>query len=332
MTVEVKLFDSLEAVARDADGCLGRTSQPKLYDRLEWFERTAAHCGLDGQPLVARGRNQCGSAWLFLNKSGSRAEALASWYTLDFGLIGCGRVDLVAQEIAKNLRDIAIMSLSPLGDPHIIAKAFQKAGWRAEISQSSENWYIHPPADFESYWQSRPSRLRNTVKRKAKKANLGIRISERFEETLWADYRAVYAQSWKPDEGSWEFMEAFARAEAEAGTLRLGVGYIAGEPVAAQLWTIEHGAATIHKLAYAESAKKLSPGSILGKAMFEYVIDKDHPEIIDYGTGSEPYKADWMDEVRPLYRLDLYNIRHPASWFPLAKRGLSGLVGREKRG
>ena len=37
---------------------------------------------------------------------------------------------------------------------------------------------------------------------------------------------------------------------------------------------------------------------------------------IDFGTGDEPYKADWMDAAAPLYRLD--------AWNPMAPDGLAG--------
>src|SRR3712207_8457598 len=36
-----------------------------------------------------------------------------------------------------------------------------------------------------------------------------------------------------------------------------------GAPIAAQLWLVENGEATIHKLAYAEREKGLSPGTLL---------------------------------------------------------------------
>jgi hypothetical protein len=58
------------------------------------------------------------------------------------------------------------------------------------------------------------------------------------------------------------------------------------------------------------------------------VIEEDRPATIDYGTGNEPYKADWMDAPRPLYRIELFNPRQPAAWAPLLKRKLSGLVRR----
>ncbi len=333
MTAEVKLFDNLDDVLGDANGALDRDRQQKLYDRLEWLGRTQAHCDLPGKPLIVRARNTVGTAWLFLQQTGrSHAEALASWYTLDFDIVTEGLADHLGSEITKNLKHIAHITLHPVADPEPIGASFRANGWRVFAEPATVNWVLNPPDDFETYWASRPSRLRNTVKRKAKKAKLDIVIHRDFDESGWDDYRAIYAKSWKPEEGSWGFMRDFADAEGTAGTLRLGVAYKDGEAVAAQLWHVENGRATIHKLAYTEETKALSPGSILSEAMFRHVIERDRPDIIDYGTGNEGYKADWMDEARPLYRLEIYNPGRLASWPALAKRALSGLVRRGARG
>ncbi|MGQ0588956.1 MAG: GNAT family N-acetyltransferase, partial [Sphingosinicella sp.] len=144
----------------------------------------------------------------------------------------------------------------------------------------------------------------------------------------WADYEAVYRASWKPDEGSFAFLRALAEQEGEAGTLRLGIARQDGAPVAAQLWLVENGEATIHKLAYAESAKSLSPGTILGEAMFRRAIDTDRVRLIDYGTGDEPYKADWMADRRPLWQLSAYNPRTFKGLAGIAREKVSALAGR----
>jgi hypothetical protein len=162
---------------------------------------------------------------------------------------------------------------------------------------------------FEGYWARRPAQLRNTARRKAKSAGLVVAVHEEFSDQLWADYEHVYNHSWKPEEGSFSFLRALARSESEAGTLRLGIAYKDGMAVAAQFWLVENGEATIHKLAYVESAKSLSPGTVLGEAMFRHVIEKDRVRLIDYGLGDEPYKAAWMDERRVLSRLFAYNPR-----------------------
>ena len=119
-----------------------------------------------------------------------------------------------------------------------------------------------------------------------------------------------------------------AEQEGAAGTLRLGVARKDGRPLAVQLWLIENKEATIHKLAYREDAKDLSPGTLLGEAMFRRAIDQERVRVIDYGTGDDAYKRDWMEERRPLWRLQAFN--------PATLKGLAGaaraLAGRLRNG
>ncbi len=54
--------------------------------------------------------------------------------------------------------------------------------------------------------------------------------------------------------------------------------------------------------------------------MFQHVIDVDRVDLVDYGTGSDAYKAEWMEDVRPRYRLELFWPNHPANWPHIALR------------
>ncbi len=56
----------------------------------------------------------------------------------------------------------------------------------------------------------------------------------------------------------------------------------------------------------------LSAGTTLTAALFAHVIDRDRVELVDFGTGDDPYKRDWMEQVRPRYRLACWSPRQPA--------------------
>ena len=159
--------------------------------------------------------------------------------------------------------------------------------------------------------------MRTTLKRKAKKVD--VDILTHFDETAWAAYKAIYSESWKPEEERADILEAFAAAEGAAGRIRLGIARADGVPVAAQFWTIENGTAYIHKLAHIEAATALSAGTTLSAALFEYVIDTDGVELVDFGTGSDAYKRDWMEQVRPRFRLTCLDWRQPRVWPAIAK-------------
>jgi hypothetical protein len=333
MTVAVKLFDDLDDVAREAGDALSRASQPSLFDRIEWLRLVAAHTPPEGQLLAVQAKNNVASAWLFLAKEGGSATAFSNYYCLRFGPISEGNPERVVDEMAGALRKagIAKLSLSPLGEGDPLAPALRRRGWITSFTPSSINWRVRTAGmSFEDYWASRPSQLRNTVKRRARAAQLDIRIHDSFDEQAWADYESVYQASWKPAEGSPELMRELARQEGEAGTLRLGLAYRDGQPVAAQFWLVENRQATIHKLAYREDARQYSPGTILSVEMFRRAIDFDRVDLIDFGTGGDGYKADWMSESVPLYTLTAYDIFSAAGLFGLARSALSKLVRRAR--
>jgi hypothetical protein len=311
VSVKIACFDQLDAVARDAAGALDRAARPCLFERIDWFRLLAAHCPPPGDLTVLRAGDGGDPSWLFLAVEGKAARPYAAWYSLRVGPIGGAGTDAMTSLAgALTARGLASLVMAPMEDPAPLAGALRAAGWWVRIEPDKANWRIATKdMDFEAYWASRSGRLRNTVKRKAKAAGLDVMVHRRFDAAAWADYEAVYRASWKPEEGSFPFLRALAEQEGAAGALRLGVAKKDGRPLAAQLWTVENGAATIHKLAYAEDAKTLSPGSILSHAMFRHALDEDHVARIDYGVGDEPYKAEWMNERRQLWRLVAHNPR-----------------------
>ena len=325
MTVNIALYEDLNAVTGAAAGALDRDAQPSLFSRLSWFRLIRDHCPPPGRLLVVR----AGKGWLFLAERGREAEAYAAWYSLRFDAVGDRASDVMtAIAAALRRRGLARVELAPVEDPEALRAGFRKAGWKVFVTPRTGNWRIDVSGmDFDTYWAARPAQLRNTAKRRGRTAGLEIEIYDRFDARAWADYETVYRASWKPEEGSFPFLRALAEQEGAAGTLRLGIARKDGRPVAVQLWLVENGEATIHKLAYAEHAKAMSPGTLLGMAMFRRAIDDERVRVIDYGTGDDAYKKDWMGERRTLWRIEAFN--------PATLRGLLGaaraLVGRLRK-
>jgi hypothetical protein len=260
------------------------------------------------------------------------AAAYAVWYSLRFNAVGDRDPDLLTA-IAAALRDggLARVELGPIEDPEPLERGLREAGWIVFAAPRTANWRIDTAGmDFERYWAKRPARLRNTAKRKAKGAALDVVVHDRFDAAAWDDYESVYRASWKPEEGSFPFLRALAEQEGAAGTLRLGIAKAAGVPVAAQLWLVENKEATIHKLAYSEAAKAMSPGTILGMAMFRHVLDQDRVERIDYGTGDEAYKAEWMEEKKTLWNLTAFNPRTFKGLLGAGRAWASALAARRR--
>lgn len=326
----MELFDELDEAALDAAGALDRAAQPSLFDRLDWYRLLAGHCPLPGKPIVARARHMQARTWMFLAVEDRKASAWANWYSLRWRPIGDPEL---YRHLLAAFRDglVPAIDLAPLEETEALARACRDSGWIPFVEPATASWRVDTQGlDFAAYWARRPARLRNTAERKAKAAALEIAVHERFDPQAWADYEAVYAASWKPEEGSPAFLRALAEQEGAAGTLRLGIARKDGSAVAAQLWLVENGEATIHKLAYRDDAKALSPGTVLGMAMFRHVLDRDRVSRIDYGTGDEPYKADWMDERRTLWRITAYNRRTLRGLAGAARAAASSLVRRRR--
>ena len=109
------------------------------------------------------------------------------------------------------------------------------------------------------------------------------------------------------------------RLAASKGWLRLGVLWLNNAPLAAQFWLTTHGKANIYKLAYIKGFEKLSVGSVLTAAMMEHAMDVDKVIEVDYLSGDDSYKADWMAERRERTELVAIDKRKPAGWFLAAK-------------
>jgi hypothetical protein len=335
--VKGEIFRNLDEVTASARGELDRTARRSLFNRIEWFRRTYEHASPSGQPLIVRARADGSDCWLFLMEHGSHAKALASWYTFAFQPVFTGDPNIAtkfalllasARRLSKRLSSITLAPM-PAADATLICRAFDRARWVANSHETTVNWTVATQdLSFDDYWAQRPGELRSTVKRKAAKHGVETRIFNNFDGNAWASYEQIYAASWKPEEGSNEFLRDMALTESAAGTLRMGLATIEGEAVAAQLWTVENGHAIIHKLAHLERAKEQSPGSILTAALFDHVLTHDRVSLVDFGTGDDRYKSDWMDIRKPLYTVSLFNPRRPSGLWRAAMAGLSALVGR----
>ncbi|MCA1661733.1 MAG: GNAT family N-acetyltransferase [Novosphingobium sp.] len=325
------LVNLVEAQADPAlAAALGRARQQAPFDRIEWWRALAEECLPGEQPLLAVARHGEAICALPLMRrpSAGQLRSLANWYSFWTRPVFADGGEALLGDIARGLAAQARrVSLGPLAeaDAGAAAHAFATAGWTVRATRIDLNHRVAIGGrDFAAYWAARPGALRETVRRKRVKCGVAVRIAQDFRPQDWADYEVVYARSWKPAEGSLAFLRRFAQAEAAAGNLRLGLAHIDGRPVASQLWTVEAGAAFIHKLAHDDAAKAHSPGTLLSHAMFEHAIDRDHVHTIDFGTGDDAYKRDWMEIARPMLRLEMHRPRDPRSWPYLVRDRLKG--------
>ena len=194
------------------------------------------------------------------------------------------------------------------------------------------NWFhpLLPSQTFSEYMLGRPSKVRNTIVRKQRKLirehDYQIRLYTDGEvSSALADYHAIYKASWKKKELFVDTLEGFISHFSARGWTRLVILTINKQPVAAQIWFVAHNKASIFKLAYDEGWKKYSPGSLLTEYLMEYVIEVDNVEEIDYLTGNDRYKQDWMSQRRQRWNLVCTHKLKPKKQKNLFKRLLQQL-------
>lgn len=199
------------------------------------------------------------------------------------------------------------------------------------------NYYQPINSDFAGYIAKRPALLRQTLKRKQKKiAALGgeTRLYQTVAELQQqlAQFHQVYQRSWKQPEYSSRFIDEVCVAAASRGDVRLGLLTLQQQVIAAQIWFVRGGVASIFKLAYNAEFAHLSPGTVLTAAMFQQVIDTDAVSCVDYGMGAEAYKADWMAGKRRRIGILLFNLRSVSGWLSWCRHALPRLLlGRKTR-
>ncbi len=303
---------------------LGRSPISAPFDRLEWLSLLAQECLAPDRCILAVAREGDAAAVLPLRQQAGGLAPLANWYSFFVRPI-CNdpvRMPELLGALAQSLAPAGALTLAPMpkAEALLMRAALRENGWLGEMQPCDNNHVLEVGGRcFADYWAARPGQLRETVRRKGKKGVVSLRLETAFDPADWAAYEAIYQLSWKPSEGSPVFLRRFAEAEAAAGSMRLGIAEIDGRAVAAQFWTVEGGTAFIHKLAHDEAARQHSPGTLLSALMFQHVIDQDRVSLVDFGTGDDPYKRDWMESVRVRYRLEYYRPAAIRSWKGLAK-------------
>ena len=336
--ITVDYHDDLSEVQGDAAlaALLRAPAAQTPFDRLEWWQGLADYCGLP--PLIAVVRQGDQRAVLPMLRQGRQLQCLANWYafrTAPLFTPGADRAALLAALARDLARQTQHLVLSPLpdeaGEAQALLTALRSAGWLSFIEQCDLNHILQVTGrSFGEYLATRSGPLRTTLMRKAGKVQVSIETA--FNPATWAAYEAIYAQSWKGAEASPAFLRNFAEQEGAAGRLRLALARADGQPVAAQFWTVEADTAFIHKLAHTEQASALSPGTTLTAALLEHVIDQDRVNLIDFGTGNDPYKREWMEQVRPRYRIEAFRAKRPRTWPAIGAKVLRRLAAGLRHG
>ncbi|MBS0293406.1 MAG: GNAT family N-acetyltransferase [Proteobacteria bacterium] len=280
--------------------------------------------------------------------SGGALCALSNYYSGLYGPTGTVRTD---QDIAadqwpaavrklQQLPGSSVLRLQPLDADVAWLASFEQglraAGYRTDRFFCFANWYQPVPAGgFAAYWQQRPSALRHSVERGRRRLDRAgdwridiiDHVSPALDEGL-AAYLAVYASSWKAPEPCPDFMPALVRMAAREGWLRLGVLWLGGQALAAQVWLVCDGKANIYKLAYVQGQERFSAGSVLTAALMQRAMDVDRVQEVDYLSGDDAYKRDWMALRRERVGLVAFDPRRAAGLLAAGRHFAGRLLRR----
>ncbi len=216
-----------------------------------------------------------------------------------------------------------------------LVEAFKAAGFVVQTFFCFGNWYLPVKGrGFAQYVDSLPSVLKNTLQRKQRKleksgrANIEIVTGGEDLETAIQAYTKVYLASWKRPEPYPGFIPGLIRMCSEMGALRLGLAFIDGEAAAAQLWIVHSGVACIYKLAHDERFANLSVGTILTARLMQHVLDIDKVDEVDYMSGDDAYKKDWISHRRERWGMLAMNPRTPRGALAICRHLGGGTVKR----
>lgn len=269
--------------------------------------------------------------------------ALGNYYTSLFNPVTTAQggraqdeLNLLAHAIAAERPQWDIVDLHPLhAEGQLfdgILAAFRNAGMMAASYFCFGNWYLEVNnRSYREYHDALPSQLRNTIRRKSerltKAGRLRVEIVTNDDRLAGATsaFEQIYEASWKTPEPYPRFIPGLIRTCAKQGWLRLGIAYIDNVPAAAQLWIVYEGIASIYKLAYDEKFSTESVGSILTAQLMQHVIDIDKVRQVDFLSGDDTYKKDWMSHRRERRGIIAYNLR-TAYGLLGALRHMSGML------
>lgn len=299
---------------------------------LQWLMVTDDDSPILGLPLIqAPGRLTSLSnfytplyAPILLHKDASAA----TWPT---GSLPACALDAITHFLRHDAPRPAIIQLQPLDTTGAFYPAMRSAlttaGYSVDSYFCSGNWHLPCRGlRFAGYFAQRPSALQNTVHRARKKLehagawkiDIHTQPGTALDTAINA-FESIYQRSWKPAEAFPGFVRRLCTLAAQRGWLRLGVLSLDGIAIASQIWLVDQGKAAIFKLAYDPGAARYSPGSLLTAALMEHVLEHDAVDEIDYLSGDDPYKQDWMSHRRERRGLVAFDLGLPRGLLAAAR-------------
>ena len=325
--MEFFCFSQWEQLPESANTLFAMGEQDSIFHSRVWFENLTAHALAEHQSMLLACVMEDESILAILpmmHRPQHSLSSLSNNFTTLFSLlmVNNGQQEAILTCLANGLSQLPVQSIrfEPIekndGNMIKLRQFMESCGFQGQYYFRFYNW-IYPlnGQSFDEYMAERPAILRSTIRRKRRKLEreheYEIRLYKDADiDQALIDYGAVYRASWKANELCYEFTPGLVKSLTRLGWSRIAILYINEQPAAAQIWFLVHGKASIYRLAYDEAWKPYSPGSILTQYLMRYVIDTEKVSEIDFLTGNEPYKQDWMSVQRE--RIGVFLVKKPA--------------------
>jgi len=292
-----------------------KAEKDSVFFSREWFENLTKHVLNEGQELliacvIEDEANVLAILPLITDKNKEWSAFCHLYSSLFSILLSEYKQQEIIDCLCHGLKQLPFnyLTLAPIAENdnklNHFQEAMETAGLTCYRNHKAYNWFHQTQGQsFVDYMAERPSKARNTIARKERKLEsehayeILLHIDNDVQQAL-ADYHDIYKVSWKANEQYKALVEGVIKRFSKRAWPRLAILTIDGKPIAAQLWFVVEGKASIFRLVYDEAWKHYSPGSILMSYLMEYVIDTDKVEEIDFLSGNDGYKKDWMSERR----------------------------------
>ena len=329
-------FDAIQEVPAAYVSIFEEVGKNSIFLTSTWFNNFIENLIVNEEAVQMYGvRDACNKpiAALLIKKvldrgnflSPKKFKSLSNYYTSLFDLIMDPdeseieeTLDVMVRSIEEDRNDWDILELRPLDCSSSLfeglVNTFQRSGFLVQPFFDFGNWYLDIGGrSYAEYFNDLPKVLRKNIpylKRrlgKIGKVRIEVFTDEASVDLHIQEYHQVYCDSWREPEPYPEFINQLAKVAAREKWLRLGILYLDDEPVAAQIWFVHNSIASIFKICYVEKLSKLSVGTVLTSHMLEQVIDDEKVVQVDYLSGDDAYKKNWMNRRRERKGILVFN-------------------------
>jgi hypothetical protein len=122
------------------------------------------------------------------------------------------------------------------------------------------------------------------------------------------------------------FMSGLLRTYSEYGCLRLGLAWLGNKAVAAQVWVVAHGRATIYALAHDEAFGNYAPDTLISVMLTTHVTEVDEVSEVAYLSGHAPYHNTWKSHRRERRSIVVHNSSSLRGFAGMARESVNSVV------